>query len=204
MKRKLAMTNDDSLRLDARRHMQMWGMAFLLGTFGVAGASLAFDFGSALSLGLFMAGMLLMVPFIRASEKYQRLVGSGSSAVRRYNRRFTIASFAYVVALVGAIWLTKIGTYPSPVYVLIALAPAVPVLGMIWTMARLAIEEEDEYLRTLHTHHALVATGFVLGLATVWGFLEQFNIVPHIPAYWVFPAWAIGLGISQCWSWARS
>jgi hypothetical protein len=71
-------------------------------------------------------------------------------------------------------------------------------------MAQLLVEEKDEYLRSRHVHHALVATGVTLSLATVWGFLEQFNVVPHVAAYWVFPAWAMSLGLSQCWSAVRS
>ena len=124
--------------------------------------------------------------------------------MRRYNRRIMSSAFVYVVTLLGAVWLSKIGTYPTPIYVAIAIAPALPVLAMIWAMARLIIEESDEYLRSRLVHHALVATGVVLALATTWGFLEQFTVVPHVPAYWVFPTWAICMGISQCWSAVRS
>ena len=187
----------------ARRAMTLWGVAFFLGTFGVAGLSMVLDLGSALSAALFLAAMLLMIPFVRSAERSQRLKGCGSSSVLRYNRRMLAFSIAYVVTLTGAVWLSKMGTYPAPVYVAIAVAPSLPVVGMIWSMARLLVEESDEYLRSRHIHHSLVATGIVLTLATVWGFLEQFNVVPHIPAYWVFPAWAIGLGISQIWSMVR-
>lgn len=188
----------------AKRTTAFWLIAFLAGTFGVAATSVVFDFGSALSTALFLAGMLLLIPFVRSAERSQRLKGCGSSALRRYNRRMMIASFLYVVTLMGAIWLSRINIYPTPVYVVIALAPSVPIAGMVWAMGRLLVEEEDEYLRSRHIHHALAATGFILVIATVWGFLEQFNVVPHIPAYWVFPAWAIGLGFSQCWSAVRS
>lgn len=188
----------------ARRTTAFWAVAFLAGTFGVAGAGLILDLGSAFSAALFFAGMLLIIPFVRAAERGQALKGCASDAIRRYNRRMVIASFVYVVTLMGAVWLSKIGTYPTPVYVMIAAAPSFPVIAMIWAMARLLVEEQDEYLRSRHIHHALVATGIVLTLSTVWGFLEQFNVVPHIPAYWVFPAWALGLGISQGWSAVRS
>lgn len=197
----------DEANLDlaaARRTTALWAVAFLAGTFGVAGASLMFDLRSALSAALFFAGMLLLIPFVRAAERGQALKGCGSDAVRRYNRRMMVASFVYVVALLGAVWLTKIGSYPTPVYVAIALAPSFPIVAMIWAMARLLTEESDEYLRSRHVHHALVATGIVLTLATVWGFLEQFNLVTHVPAYWIFPAWALGLGLSQGWSAVRS
>ena len=187
-----------------RRSAAFWGTAFLAGTFGVAGASLVLDLNPGLSAALFLAGMLLLIPFVRSAERAQRLRGTSSPALRRYSRRMMVASFAYVAALMGAVWLSKSATFPTPALVALALAPAIPVIGMIWAMARLLVEEDDEYLRSRHVHHALVATGFVLALGTTWGFLEQFGLVPHVPAYWVFPGWAIGLGLSQAWSAVRS
>ncbi|WP_231736177.1 MULTISPECIES: hypothetical protein [unclassified Sphingopyxis] len=195
-----AADDNAALQAQARRETLLWGAAFVIGTFGVGILNLFVDLGSALSAALFFAAMLLLFPFVRAGERLQRVSGNGSLALLRYNRRFMVASFAYVAALMGAIWLTKIGSYSAPVYVLIAIAPSLPILLMIWTMARLLQEEQDEYLRSQHIRHALVATGFVLAAATIWGFLEQFNVVPHMPSYWVFPAWAIGLGGSQIWS----
>lgn len=194
------MTETTQIETLARRKMLLWGAAFVGGTFGVGFLNLFVDLGSALSAALFLAAMLLLFPFIRAAERAQLVAGNSSAAMRRYNRRFMVASFAYVITLMSAIWLTKIGTYSAPVYLLIAIAPSLPILLMIWTMARLLQEEEDEYLRSRHIHHALVAIAFVLAAATIWGFLEQFNVVPHLPSYWIFPAWAIGLGGSQIWS----
>jgi hypothetical protein len=188
----------------ARRSTIAWGLAFFAGTGGVVAASLMFDLGSALSLGLLFAAMLLLVPFVRSAQRSASIRGCVSPALRQYNRRIIIASLAYVVTLFGAIWLTKIGSYPTPVYVMIAVAPSFPVVAMIWAMGRLLADETDEYLRSRHIHHALVATGFILATGTVWGFLEQFNVVPHIPAYWVFPGWALALGFSQCRSSVRS
>lgn len=188
----------------ARRSTALWAAAFFAGTFGVAGSSLVFDLGSGLSTALFLAGMLLLIPFVRSAERSQRLRGSSSSALRRYSRRMIVISFLYVATLMGAIWLSKIGSYPTPIHVAIAIAPSLPIAAMVWAMGRLLVEEQDEYLRSRHIHHALAATGFTLVVATVWGFLEQFQLAPHIPAYWVFPAWAIGLGLSQAWSAVRS
>ncbi len=190
-------------QISARRSMILWGVAFMVGTFGVAGLSIVADLGSALTTILFVAAMLLLIPFVRAAERNQRINGCASTATTRYNRRMLVASMLYVVTLMGAIWLSQAVKFPAPLFVAIAIAPSLPVIGMIWAMARLLVEEDDEYLRSRHVHHSLVATGIVLTLGTVWGFLEQFNVVVHIPAYWVFPAWAMGLGISQAWSAAR-
>ena len=68
---------------------------------------------------------------------------------------------------------------------------------MIIIMARYLMEETDEYLRHRASFSSLIGLGVVLVLGTVWGFLETFGLVPHIWAWWVMPAWAIGLGIGQ-------
>ena len=186
-------------RQQGRGLFLMIAAEMLLLAAGIA-ATIRFDLGwiGALLIAAVAASFTILI--IRAGES--RAAGSGNltPAMGRYNRRILVASITYMLALFGAVWLSKAGTYPTPLYVAIAIAPALPVIGMIWAMARLLIEENDEYLRSRHTHHALVATGLILSLATSWGFLEQFNVVPHIPAYWVFPGWAICLGVSQCWA----
>ena len=51
---------------------------------------------------------------------------------------------------------------------------------------------------------ALFGTGALLVLATVWGFLEQFRLVPHVPAWAAIPVFAIAIGLSRCFNWARA
>lgn len=198
------MTNELAPLAAARVQMRLWGAAFVAGTFGVAAIAFFLDIAPVLVVFLFLSALLLLIPFVRAGEVYQQLTGAGSAALRRYNRRFILASFAYSATLMAAIWASEDGHWPLPVLVLIALAPAVPVVAMIWTMARLIVEEQDEYLRAGYIQDALFATGLMLALAATWGFLEQFDIVPHLPSWWVFPAWAVSLGIGQCWRRARS
>ena len=48
-----------------------------------------------------------------------------------------------------------------------------------------------------------VALGLVLALGIFWGFLEMFELVPHVWAWWVLPVWAIGLGFAQLWQKVR-
>jgi hypothetical protein len=35
----------------------------------------------------------------------------------------------------------------------------------------------------------------MLAVTCVWGFLETFELVPHVPMYWAFITWCAGLGI---------
>lgn len=190
--------------LQPRRKAVLLALLLAAALIGVAALSEVFGLSEGVSVALFFATLLLAIPFMRRVQRLEAASGCTSAASQRYARRIMVAAFAYVIALFGAIWLSKIGTYPTPIYVAIALAPSFPIIAMIWAMGRLLVEEKDEYLRTRHIHHALVATGVTLALVTVWGFLEQFNVVPHVAAYWVFPAWAMSLGLSQCWSAVRS
>ncbi len=150
-----------------------------------------------LQLPLMLLPMLLMIPYLRAYERRARMRGSLSTALIRYNRRFGWWSVAYVVLLFLAIYANKashpLGLLAWPV----AILPALAVLGMVWTMARYILEEDDEYLRQRQIMAGLIATGITLSTATIWGFFELFQLVPHIQMFWIFPLWAIGLGLGQ-------
>ncbi|MBV7265410.1 hypothetical protein [Erythrobacter ani] len=144
-----------------------------------------------LILGL--ASMGLMVPAVLAGERR----GCASQAMVKYNRRILIASFGYVLGLgiAMAVWNTY---QPSgPVVFFLALLPTLPTFMMIWAMGRYLIDEDDKYLRFRTVQAALISLGFVLAIGIFWGFLETFELVPHIWAWWVLPVWAIGLGVAQ-------
>lgn len=190
--------------LHSRRKAVLLALLLAAALIGVALLSQWFGLSEGVSVALFFGALLLAIPLMRSVQRLETASGCTSIAARRYARRIMIAGLAYVVTLFGAIWLSKIGTYPTPLYFAIAVAPSFPIIAMIWAMGRLLLEEKDEYLRSRHIHHSLIATGITLTLATIWGFLEQFNLVPHVAAYWVFPAWAMSLGLSQCWSAVRS
>lgn len=150
------------------------------------------------ALGI-IAAMAFLLPMMRSAERLHEARGFTSPAIRRYNRRMMLASLGYVVALMGAMWLNRQAQPPGSVAWFIALLPALPVLAMIAAMARLMVEEKDEYLKSRYAHHALVATGATLAVATVYGFLEMLATAPHLPVFWVFPFWAMALGASQLW-----
>jgi hypothetical protein len=122
------------------------------------------------------------------------------AAYRRYMRRFWPATAAYVVAIGLATWLIPDGAHASPLTVGIALLPGLGVVAMIWAMARLLIELDDEYLKLLEVRKALAATGVVLALASVWGLLELYTDVPKLPVFFVFPLWCGGLLVGQLWN----
>ena len=172
---------------------------------GLAAALMVrFDLGwlGAVMIVVIVAGFTLLI--VRAGE--QRAVSSGnfSPAMRRYNRRILAASAVYVVGLFGAIWAHDLLRPNGAVAFLFAFAPSVGVLLIVWAMARLVTEETDEYLRYRYVRSSLFGLGTLLTLATVWGFFEQFDLVPHAPTWAAVPVFAIGLGIANCTRWGRA
>ena len=120
-----------------------------------------------------------------------------------YNRRIVFSSLGYVLGLGIAVTLWNSYQLSDALVFAISLLPTVPTFGIIWAMARYLAEEQDEYLRHRMIMAALVALGVVLAIGIFYGFLEMFELVPHIWAWWVLPVWAIGLGLAQLWQKVR-
>lgn len=125
-----------------------------------------------------------------------------SPAMRRYILRLAVATAAYLVTL--AIAVRFVGVVEVPLAYLLALLPGVSVAGMFWAVGRLLEEEEDEYQRMLLVRQSLVATGFTLSVVTIWGFLENFNLVQHVDAFFIAVLWFFGLGLGAIANKVRS
>ncbi len=118
-----------------------------------------------------------------------------SSANRAYLRRFLPLMALYMLIVGGEVWLNARITPTGPLAVVLAILPALPLIGVIWAFGRLLIEETDEYLRSLTVRQFMIATGFMLCVTSIWGFLDAFGQVPHAPMYWAFILWCMGLGV---------
>ena len=189
----------EAARLPLHRRPAFWAGG-IFAAFGIISALRMTDaIGSTTGFILMVFAMLQIIPLTRASLAKQRSTGHLSPAIVRYTRRFLLASFGYMLGLGVAVTIANRVDLSEIESFLIALLPVIPVLGMIWTMARYLIEEEDEFLRHRAIMASLFGLGGVLTLGTFWGFLETFEVVPHIWAWWVFPVWAIGMGLGQCW-----
>lgn len=181
----------------AKRARLAWGAAFVI-AMGLAGGLInAVHWGLVGSFAIAMVPMLLLIPFVRAAERAQKEIGCATSATLRYNRRILVMSFGYLLALFAALGITRQVNVEGPLLWVLAILPTIPITGMIVTMGRFLVEETDEYQRMRMVRASLVATGLVLVLASLWGFLEMFGLVPHIWLWAVFPAWSIGLGVGQ-------
>ena len=155
-------------------------------------------------LPFFVPALAALVWMSREVAAYSRRKGCATEAAMAYNRRMLPLAAAYIVVLLGAILMHERLHVSGPALYVIAILPALPLIGVVWALGRFLIEETDEYQRALAVRKMLVATGFMLVVATIWGFLEEFGLVAHLPAYWCFIVWCIGLGVGAGWNRLRA
>jgi len=43
----------------------------------------------------------------------------------------------------------------------------------------------------------LIAAGFAMSVASVWGTLEMFELVPHVGAFYIVLLWAVGIFVGM-------
>ncbi|MGN6057408.1 MAG: hypothetical protein ACTHOI_02345 [Sphingomicrobium sp.] len=121
-----------------------------------------------------------------------------TSAWKRYNWRIVWLSLLYAAFLVSAVYGFKHQLVPNALKYVVALLPAIPIIGIFAAIGRYLVEEQDEYVRMLMVRQTLWASGFALSAATVWGFLESFDLIGHLDGYYVVIAWFFGLGLGGC------
>lgn len=119
-----------------------------------------------------------------------------SPAIGRYTRRLAGFMGLYVVLILGVGFLFRHAPPSGPLAWGAAVLPALPVLGVFWTIFRLLVEEPDEFMRMMLVRQALFATGFCLTVMTVWEFLQTFDVVaPGTGGFGTAFFWFMGLGI---------
>jgi hypothetical protein len=178
-----------------RASSRLWVGAFLVATFATAALTKTGIVPGWPGLLLFASSFLLLYPMIRSVERVQFASGIRSEAMARYNRRMIFASLGYVAALLCGVEFVLHENPAAAVRVVIAISVAVPVIFMIRAAALLLKEETDEFLRLLYVRQSLIAMGFLLTVATLYGFLNAFDVAPRVDAWAAVPLWGIGVGI---------
>jgi len=120
-----------------------------------------------------------------------------SSAQRRYNKRVIVLSLVYAAALLIAVYLFKHHLVAGAMAWVVAVLPGLAIVGIFAAIGLYLVEEQDEYIRAMTARQTLWASGFALSIATVWGFLESFELVGHVESYWVSILWFGGLGLGS-------
>lgn len=114
---------------------------------------------------------------------------------KAYMKRMGLSMGAYVISLIAGVYLVSRDLVDGPVVWLLALVPGLSIVGAFYAIGRLILDTKDEFIRMLVVRQALIATGFALSVATVWGFLENFELVDHVDAYWIAILWFFGFMI---------
>ena len=165
------------------RSVPFWaGLAF--GTFGaVMGLALSDAINAATTMILMVIPAGLFFQAMRAASNKTMFNGKGA-AQRRYMKRVAIFASVYLVVIALQVSILDQGDPPMAVRAGLSVLPGLAILGVFWAIGRLIVEEEDEFIRMLIVRQTLIATGLALGFATLWGFLESGEVVPHMDAYW--------------------
>jgi hypothetical protein len=120
-------------------------------------------------------------------------------AQRRFVIRMWVAAGLCVLfALVTASVFISGHLRGIPAY-LVAILPALPIVGALAGTGAYLGEEKDEFQRNLFVQSLLGGIGGTLAATTVWGYLEDFAHVPHLrlilvyPLFWLFVCVSYGV-----------
>ena len=120
-----------------------------------------------------------------------------TKARRRYLYRLAPTMAAYLVFLFITRWVFH-NLHPTGLVVyLLAVLPALPLVGTLAIVGLYVAEESDEFERSIIVQSMLWGLGGALSLSTIWGFLEDFANAPHVSTFYVYLFFWIFMGLSQ-------
>jgi hypothetical protein len=103
---------------------------------------------------------------------------------------------AYALILMSVIHANHAWRLAGILRWMLAALPALPVLFIIWVLGRYLFDETDEVIRAKVIEQLLWGAAVALSISTVWGFLEALGGLPHVPAFWIFPLFCLGMMLS--------
>jgi hypothetical protein len=120
-----------------------------------------------------------------------------SKAGRRYIYRLFPTMVIYLAFLFVSQW-TFHHLHPTGLLVyLLAVLPALPLIGSLAIVGLYIAEESDEFERSIIIQSMLWGLGGALSVSTIWGFLGDFAKAPHVSAFYVYLFFWIFMAISQ-------
>lgn len=150
------------------------------------------------AIGTTTAYILAVVPVSLMIFSFVKTLTSarqGGKAAHRYLTRMALTMAFYLITLfLAEHFIEEVGV-TGPVAVLLALLPGLSFAGVVWIFGALIVEEQDEFFRLLYVRQGLIATGVSFTLAAIWGFLETYNIVEPVAAFWWPVLWCAGIGL---------
>lgn len=122
---------------------------------------------------------------------------SRSNATRRYMLRSLGVAAVFLVTLYIAGSLIRGHSVSGPLAYGVALVPGFAMVAFFWANGKMIVEMEDEFLRMLAVRQQLIAMGFTMSVATLWGTLEILDLVPHVSAFYIIVVWSVGTIVGQ-------
>ena len=120
-----------------------------------------------------------------------------STAMKRHQMRVwpTLAVYAIVLTVVIHLFSTH---PPEGVLLkyLAAVAPALPLLAVLWINVRYLVEETDEFRRLQMMLSMLCGLAAILAVSVTWGFLEGFAGAPHMALYHLATIYVVAQALS--------
>ncbi len=187
-------------RLSGQRRSPFFYAGMMLAAIGAIVALAATNaIGSTAATILMIAPLWLAIPMVKAANRRADAVNAACASKgevnRRYIKRIALFTSLYLATLALATFASREYSPPLELRTFLSTLPGLAIAGMFWAIGRLIVEQTDEFIRMLTIRQSLWATGFALSAASVWGFLEQADIVIHVDAYWWAVVWFFGLGV---------
>jgi hypothetical protein len=104
-------------------------------------------------------------------------------ANRQYRLELFSALIAYMLVLIGSIYLAK-GMDPGTARTVVLITPVIPLMLAVWAIAR-HFRRMDEFMRLRSLEGLAVAAGVTAALTFTYGFLESAGF-PKISMFWVW------------------
>ncbi len=181
------------------RSPAFWGALMGVSYAALGGLAMAGAIEGTALLILMLVPMVIMVPLIKSANRRVDAGGNAcfakGEAQKRYLKRVAISTSIYMLAMAGLVFTENAEGIADTWRILAAIPPGLAIIGVFWAIGRLIVEEQDEFIRMLVVRQSLIATAITLSIASVWGFLEIADAVPHADAYWWAVLWFAGLGI---------
>jgi uncharacterized protein (DUF697 family) len=104
-------------------------------------------------------------------------------ANRQYRLELFAAMIAYMLVLIGSIYLAK-GMDPGTARTILLITPVVPLMLAVWAIAR-HFRRMDEFMRLRSLEGLAIAAAVTAGLTFTYGFLESAGF-PKVSMFWVW------------------
>jgi peptidoglycan/LPS O-acetylase OafA/YrhL len=121
---------------------------------------------------------------------------TNNPAKRRYMWRLSVTMLLYIVFLVVAV-VVFVHYHPAgPLAWLLAVLPALAIIGQIAAFGLYLGEEKDEFQVAIGVKSMLWGIGGTLAVTVTWGFLENFVHLRHLELTLVYPLFCLLSGLA--------